>query len=152
MLLSSGAQADESQVPAVCQETVLREPGEWVVVAVISPRMVYAMTEWPRMRRAALKEGYRVLAWRSSEAGDAEWRDASRRAGWDAADTAAVSRVPSGCVDWIGHPNHFPFVRVVDAHGKASWPIWGVLPDADWQESLRYRRGGVPSRPAGGGR
>lgn len=128
------------ELPLGCQAAVGLGGQGVAVVVVLSPRMVYSMTEWPRMRRAALDDGFGVRVWRSPEVGEAEWQWAVHKAGWSDEDASGVVQVPAACADWLGRPNHFPFSVVVDAGGRVSWPIWGVMPDAAWRESLRWRR------------
>lgn len=110
--------------------------GRDVLLSVLSPRMVYSMTEWPRMRAAAEAAGFVVMTWRSPLVSDAEWGSAVARAAW--VDDHSVP-VPGACVHWLGRPNHFPYSRVVVRDEFHPWPIWGVLPDAAWIESLRCR-------------
>lgn len=115
-------------------------PGEVALVVVLSPKMVYSVTEWPRMRAAAVQGGFDVVAWRSPALPEREWRDAMVRARWSAADIAGVSTAPPECSQWLGRPNHFPYSLVV-AHGRVHpSPIWGVLPDGVWVDSLQRRR------------
>ena len=110
------------------------------VLSVLSPQMVYAMTEWPRMRAVALKMGFSVRAWRSPWVAEEEWRAAVGRAGWSGEVMDAVEAVPVTCRAWVGRPNHFPFSLVVSGGRVHAWPIWGVLPDEAWGASLDCRR------------
>ncbi len=114
--------------------------GHVALVVVLSPKMVYSMTEWPRMRAAALDEGFDVVAWRSPALPEREWQGAVVKAQWSASDIARVARTPAVCSTWLGMPNHFPYSVVVERGLVHPSPIWGVLPDAAWIESLRLRR------------
>lgn len=110
-----------------------------VVVAVLSPRMVYSMTEWPRMRAAAEAEGFDTVAWWAPDLTNDEGVLAAQRAGWSVREMADVVRVPDVCAGSLGHPNHFPYSRVLDRGGMHAWPIWGVMPNQAWVDSLRWR-------------
>lgn len=111
-----------------------------IVLVVLSPKMVYSMTEWPRMRTTAARNGFEVVAWPSPALSEGEWQDAVVKARWSAADIASVSPAPSECSQWLGLPNHFPYSLVVE-HGRVHpSPVWGVLPDAMWVDSLQLRR------------
>lgn len=125
---------------AACQLVLARlEPIEPVLVSVLSPQMVYSMTEWPRMRAAAEKQGLRVVAWWSPQVSEQEAAEAAARAGWPRALLRRTATVPEECIEWVGMPNHFPYMRV-RLHGRThAWPIWGVMPDRQWIESLQWR-------------
>lgn len=110
-----------------------------MVVAVLSPRMVYSMTEWPRMRATALSEGFGVVAWWSPDLTGNEGAAAAEKAGWTTSDMANVTQVPSECVASVGRPNHYPFSVVLDRWKVHDWPIWGVMPDQAWVDSLHWR-------------
>lgn len=133
--------AQTSVLPVACRDAAGLDGKGDAVIAVLSPRMVYSLTEWPRLRRLAMNDGLRVIAWRSSEIGETEWRAALDRAGWTAEEADAVAQVPVACAAWVARPNHFPYTWVVAPGGAVSWPIAGVLPDAAWLASLRLRRG-----------
>lgn len=110
-----------------------------MLVSVLSPRMVYSMTDWPRMRSAALAQGFGVVAWWSPRVTAQEAAEAASRAGWPMTVLRQTSAVPEACADWVGEPNHFPYTRVLLRGGAHPWPIWGVLPDHRWIESLHWR-------------
>jgi hypothetical protein len=110
------------------------------LVAVLSPRMVYSMTEWRRMRALAIAHGFEVVAWRSPTLAEGEWQSATAKAGWSVAEASMVGSVPLACLAWIGSPNHFPYSQVLNGNRVHAWPVWGVLPDAAWVESLRLRQ------------
>jgi hypothetical protein len=115
-------------------------PGRIALVVVLSPRMVYSMTEWPRMRAAAVSEGFGVVAWRSPALPEREWQDAVAKVRWSASDIARVSATPTACSSWLGQPNHFPYSVVIERGRVHPSPIWGVLPNPAWIESLQLRR------------
>lgn len=101
--------------------------------------MVYSVTEWPRMRAAAEAEGFDVVAWWASGLADGESAAAADVAGWSDHEMADVVKVPAACAGFWGHANHHPYSRVLDQGRLHAWPIWGVMPDRAWVESLRWR-------------
>lgn len=137
VLVIGVARAEALPLPDECLQAMELPAERRVLLSVLSPRMVYSMTEWPRMQATAEAEGFEVIAWRSPLVPEAEWRSAVRQAGW-ARD--ASRPVPAACMAWLGRPNHFPYSRVIGTEGMHPWPIWGVLPEAAWVESLRCRR------------
>ena len=137
--------------PPSCLVALERSFDHPVLVTVLSPKMVYSMTEWPRMRAMAETEGFDVVAWRSHALSEREWEGATTRARWRASDIDGVSAGPVACAAWLGSPNHFPYSLVIERGRAHPWPIWGVLPDAAWVESLRFRRRALASADEGGG-
>jgi hypothetical protein len=139
---AAAAQASElAPAPSAgCQRVLARvEPSGPVLVSVLSPRMVYSMTEWPRMRAAAETLGFGVVAWWSPQVSEQEATEAAARAGWPMTVLSRTSVVPEECTAWVGVPNHFPYTRVRLQGRTHAWPIWGVLPDQRWLESLQRR-------------
>lgn len=110
-----------------------------VVVAVLSPRMVYSMTEWPRMRAAAEAEGFDAVAWWAPDLADDEGAVAAEQAGWSAHEIAHLVRVPDACTGSLGHANHYPYSRVLYRGRLHAWPILGVMPNQAWVDSLHWR-------------
>ena len=98
------------------------------------------------MQAAAEAEGFVVMAWRSPLVPQAEWRSAVAQAGW-ARDFSEL--VPTVCMAWLGRPNHFPYSLVIAQGRVHPWPIWGVLPDAAWVDSLQCRRVALASTGQG---
>lgn len=146
VLVTGWARAEVPPLPGECLRALDLPTGRTVLLSVLSPRMVYSMTEWPRMRLAAEAEGFVVVAWRSPAVPDAEWRSAVTQAAWT---RDASEPVPDACIAWLGRPNHFPYSRVIGSGGIHPWPIWGVLPDVAWVESLRCRRDALVSDAQG---
>ncbi|MDQ7745656.1 hypothetical protein [Hydrogenophaga pseudoflava] len=109
------------------------------VVVVLSPHMVYSVTEWPRMKSAAEADGFEVVAWWLPDLTDDERTGAAERAGWPVAERSRVHRVPPECAAWVGRPNHYPYTRVLDQGRLHGWPIWGVMSNQAWLDSLRSR-------------
>lgn len=110
-----------------------------ILVTVLSPRMVYSVTEWPRMRTAAEAEGFDAVAWWASDLADDEGAAAAELAGWSVHEMARVAQVPAECGESVGRPNHYPYSRVLDRGRLHAWPIWGVMPNQAWVDSLRWR-------------
>jgi hypothetical protein len=139
-----------AEVPPACQLVLQVRHDRFTVLAVLSPRMVYSMTEWPRLRDAATREGFQVVAWRSADVTETEWLLAARKAGWLESEAFRVQPVPPDCADWLGRPNHFPYAVVVADRSAVSWPIWGVMPDSAWVDSLLSRRALLAKGKVGG--
>lgn len=127
-----------SSGPSECLAQVAPFSRDPLVVAVISPRMVYSMTEWPRMRAAARQAGWRVVTVKAPGLREEEWQGAFVSAGGTSI-SDGVRAMPTACeTEWRGL-NHFPY-SVVALEGRSHpWPIWGVLPDQEWVESLSFR-------------
>lgn len=126
-------------IGADCQAIWSIRPATPVVVMLISPRMVYSMSEWPRMRSAALAAGFEVVTWKAPGIAPHEWVQAVRAARWTPLQSASIGEAPSTCSEWFQGLNHFPFSSVVLDDQIHGWPIWGVLPDAAWVASLALR-------------
>lgn len=110
-----------------------------VVVMLISPRMVYSLSEWPRMRLAALAAGFDVVTWKAPGVPPHEWAQAVQAARWTPMQSALIGDAPAACSAWWQSLNHFPFSVVVQGDQVHGWPIWGVLPDEAWTASLAVR-------------
>ncbi|WP_171984886.1 hypothetical protein [Hydrogenophaga sp. A37] len=110
-----------------------------VVVMLISPRMVYSMSEWPRMRLAALAAGFEVVTWKAPGVSAQEWAQAAQATQWRRSQSALIGDVPPACTVWLRRLNHFPFSSVVLGDQVHEWPIWGVLSDEAWIDSLALR-------------
>jgi hypothetical protein len=127
-----------AQLPEACH-TALPPSSQGTVVMVISPRMVYSMGEWPRMRGLAEAAGFQVVTWRSPDLLPGEWAQAVQTLSWSPSMRDAIEEVPPACAPVLGTVNHFPY-SVVIAHNRIhSWPIWGVLSDEAWATSLAHR-------------
>ena len=109
------------------------------VVMLISPRMVYSMLEWPRMREVALAAGLDVVTWKAPGVPAQEWAQAVGAIRWPPSRSVLVSDASSACTAWLQRPNHFPFSMVALDGQVHGWPIWGVLSDEAWAESLALR-------------
>ena len=107
----------------------------------ISPRMVYSMLEWPRMRSVALAAGFDVVTWKAPGVSANEWSEAVQAARWTLSQSALISDAPAACATWLQRLNHFPVSSVVEGDQVHDWPIWGVLSDEAWAASLALRLG-----------
>lgn len=108
-----------------------------VVVMIVSPRMVYALREWPRMRRSAEAAGFTVVTFRDPRVGDEEWQAALHHLGLAA--TTAAPRLPGTVLARIGVQNHFPSSVVRLGRHLHPWPVLGVMPDAAFVALLKAR-------------
>ncbi|MFT4195896.1 MAG: hypothetical protein QM614_14810 [Ottowia sp.] len=115
-------------------------PGDSLLV-VLSPRMVYALTEWPRMREAAATAGFRVVVVRDPRVPRSEWSSAIAVAGLP--DLAAVPEVDAGLAGQCGLLNHFPSTLVGRCGRPHPWPVLGVMPTAAWRSLIVQRREAV---------
>lgn len=130
-------------IGADCQVAWSGRPAGPVVVMLISPRMVYSMSEWPRMRVAALAAGFEVVTWKAPGVSPHEWTQAVQAARWTSLQSALIGDVPAACSEWLHGLNHFPFSSVVLGDRIHGWPIWGVLSDEAWAASLALRLGAL---------
>lgn len=126
-------------IDAGCLTAWSARPSAPVVVMTISPRMVYSMLEWPRMRAVALAAGFEVVTWAAPGVSSQEWAQAVEAARWTPSQSALISEAPAACAAWLQRPNHFPFSAVVLDGRVHGWPIWGVLSDEAWVASLEMR-------------
>lgn len=107
------------------------------LLVVLSPRMVYALREWPRLRDGALAMDFDVQGLRDPEVPAAEWRAAAAVAGLP----ELATWPPVSLSDWPGARvrNHWPMAWVRWQGRTHPWPILGVMPDAAWSQLLRQR-------------
>ena len=131
----------EAGLPPECARLIPAPTERPILVAVLSPRMVYSVLEWPRLRAVAEQEGFDIVAWWAPGIPYQESEAAAIKAGWDIKERTSVGITPAECRSWVGWPNHFPFSRVMVWGRAHEWPIWGVMPDGDWRTSLTFRAG-----------
>lgn len=110
-----------------------------VVVMLLSPRMVYTLLEWTRMRQAAEALGYRVLGWKDPRVPEAEWRAALASPSATTTDPDALLAMPAQCDSLWRGMNHSPMGFVLSGAHLHPWPVWGVMPEEAWSEALRFR-------------
>lgn len=107
------------------------------LLVVLSPRMVYALREWPRLRDQAQAAGFDVHGVRDPRVPEAEWHAAVAAAGLSELAAWPAARL----TDWPGTQvrNHWPMAWVRWQGRTHPWPILGVMPDAAWLQLLRER-------------
>jgi len=129
---------------ATAEETVCfaRPPtdaNQPLVIMLLSPRMVYTLLEWSRMRQVAEALGYRVLSWKDPRVPDAEWQAALVSSASTMTDPDALHAMPIGCQSLWRGVNHSPMSFVLLGAHLHPWPVWGVMPDEAWRETLEFR-------------
>lgn len=107
------------------------------LLVVLSPRMVYALREWPRLRNQAQAAGFDVHGVRDPQVPEAEWQSAVTAAGL----FELAAWPPARLDDWPGIQvrNHWPMAWVRWQGRTHPWPILGVMPDVSWLQLLRER-------------
>jgi hypothetical protein len=108
-----------------------------VVLMALSPRMVYSLLEWRRMRALAADAGWCVIPARDPRVPLLEWQQAVTRANLPelrAAPSLADLGVPSA-----PFLNHAPTSQAWLCGHSHPWPIFGVMTDTGWQRSLHAR-------------
>lgn len=110
----------------------------------LSPRMPYALLEWPRMQRLAQQQGLAVQPWRDPRVPLAEWQAASRAAGLPAlAHIPAMHEARAALFGLLHHAPSSLVGRCTPAPEPACrwhpWPILGVMPNAHWLGLLQHR-------------
>ncbi|PKO30465.1 MAG: hypothetical protein CVU36_08595 [Betaproteobacteria bacterium HGW-Betaproteobacteria-9] len=110
-----------------------------VVIMLLSPRMVYTLLEWTRMRQAAEALGYRVLSWKDPRVPEAEWRAALGSPAATTTDPEALLAMPPQCDSLWRGMNHSPMSFVLLESHLHPWAVWGVMPEEAWSEALRFR-------------
>ena len=106
----------------------------WVV---LSPRMPYALAEWPRMRRLAENAGFAMRPFRDPRVTDEEWARAIHAVGLT--ELSDADAMPADYSSKYGLLNHAPATLVWRCGQAHPWPILGVMPDTPWIEVLRAR-------------
>ncbi|MFV0678874.1 hypothetical protein [Ottowia sp.] len=108
------------------------------VLVVLSPRMVYALHEWPRMRVAAEAAGFEVVLRRDPQVPANEWRAALEAAGM--LDLSIIPVMEPQLAAACGLLNHFPSALVARCGQVHPWPVFGVMPSDMWRAVLVQRR------------
>ncbi len=107
------------------------------VKIVLSPRMPFALKEWPRMKAVAESAGYQVVGLRDPRVPDAEWAAAVEAVG--APELMHLPKIDEAYAVRLGVLNHAP-ASLLTCMGKTHpWPILGVMPDLAWLAVLRAR-------------
>ena len=125
----------------------LFEGDQPTVVVVLSPRMPYALQEWPRMHAVAKKLGLRVVPLRAPGVSTEEWRDAVMVKGMRS--LLGISAVDEPFAERRGLLNHTPAALVGRCGVVHAWPILGVMPDVAWVSVIRSRLAALPKGRCG---
>lgn len=107
------------------------------VMTVLSPRMPYALKEWPRMKAAAESAGFLVIGLRDPRVPDDEWAAAVQAAGQP--ELIQLPKIDETYAATLGALNHAPASLVTCCGKTHPWPILGVMPTATWLTVLRAR-------------
>lgn len=111
----------------------------------LSPRMPYALQEWPRLARVARAAGFAVRAWRDPRVPQDEWLAAVQAMGHEALRHAPP--LPEAQARALGLLNHAPSSAVLRCGQAHPWPILGVMPDAAWRQLLLARAEALETLP-----
>lgn len=119
-------------------------PGQPTVLMLLSPRMPYALLEWPRMQQLARQHGLAVMPRRDPRVPLAEWQAATRSAGLpELAHTTPMHETTAHALGLLHHAPSSLVGHCTPAPDPACrwhpWPILGVMPDAHWLELLQHR-------------
>lgn len=117
-----------------------RVPTQATVAMLLSPRMVYSLHEWPRMRAVAEESHFQVLALKDPRVPASEWDDALVASGLDGTDRQRLHDLPAECHSLWSRVDHLPYSLVFLDSSMHAWPILGVMPDTAWRDSLEFRR------------
>ena len=123
----------------VCLVSPPTDASKPVVIMLLSPRMVYSLLEWARMRQTAEALGYRVLSWKDPRVPEAEWRAALGSPAATTTDPEALLAMPAQCDSLWRGMNHSPMSFVLLESHLHPWAVWGVMPEEAWSEALRFR-------------
>ena len=148
LLLAPAAWADGAALS--CNQLLLAHQRELLqdeptLLVVLSPRMPYALKEWPRMAAVAQQDGWRVQAFRDPGVPDDEWLAATELGDLRSWRTLPVMDLVAGQA--CGMLNHAPTALVARCGRVHPWPIWGVMPDAAWRHVLASRRADLEATP-----
>jgi hypothetical protein len=104
------------------------------LIAVVSPAMPYAMSEWPRLHQLAQALGFAIDLRYDSRTTTVQWQSAAASARWPAELIAATKPCTSSQAF-----NHFPHVWVQSAGQTHESPVLGVMPNEAWQTALSLK-------------
>ena len=114
-----------------------------LLAALVSPRMVYSLLEWPRMQAEAQALGFRVQVWQDPRVPPAEWAMALASPALVRWEGPAPAPLPRDCLAQWGAVDHWPLTRVISGQLVHPWPIWGVMSTEAWRASLLNRLHGL---------
>lgn len=107
------------------------------VMMVLSPRMPYALKEWPRMRNVAENAGFKVMGVRDPRISTEEWVGAVQAAA--VPDLMQAPVMDQSQAAELGVLNHAPASLVVRCGRAHPWPVLGVMPNEAWLSLLQVR-------------
>lgn len=111
--------------------------GRATVTMVLSPRMVYSLREWRRMRSGAERAGYRVDTRLDPRVPVSEWRSAALAQGEaELENLPFIDLVDAAALDLL---NHAPAASVAWDGRSHPWPILGIMPNQAWLSLLEAR-------------
>lgn len=124
-----------------CFEGAIADPSDTrpMVVAMLSPRMVFSLLEWASMAREAQALGFRVRAWRDPRVPEPEWLLALSSEAFSKSGAPDPAPLPPDCMDQWSPIDHLPLTRVLREGHLHRWPIWGVMTPEAWRDSLLNR-------------
>ncbi len=128
-----------SGAASVCQLDAPPEknPHQARVHMLLSPRMPYALAEWPRMADIARQAGFDVVAYRDPRVPVTEWQAAVGSRGM--ADMLERPALDAETAAACGMLNHAPAALVARCGHTHPWPILGVMPSEAWRHVLQSR-------------
>lgn len=131
--------------PSAAQSRWLPVASETAVLMLLSPRMPWALQEWPRMLQTAQQAGFDVHPMRDPRVPVPEWLAATHRAGLPELDCVpALDRQQA--ID-LGTLHHAPTSIVAHCGRLHPWPILGVMPDSAWLDLLQQRLAQLKKQP-----
>ena len=130
---------DSNALKCLVGEPIYPEDARPLLAALLSPRMVYSLLEWPRMQREAEHLGFLVVAWRDPRVPELEWQAALASPGLAGWDVPMPRALPSACWAQWAPIDHVPLTRVAFHADMHPWPIWGVMTSNAWRASLTHR-------------
>ena len=108
-----------------------------LVMVVLSPRMPYALKEWPRMKKVAEDAGFEVQGVSDPRVPYREWAMAVQAAGApELLQAPVIDRDQAAAFDALNHAPASLVIRCGQAH---RWPVLGIMPDSAWVAVLRAR-------------
>ena len=133
--------AAQESSPSACElglRQTLAASEAAAVLALLSPRMPYALQEWTRMEAVAEQAGFQITAFRDPRVSLPEWT-----AGVEAAGLPALKALPALDQQTAADCqllNHAPSALVGRCGRWHAWPVLGVMPDTAWLTVLTSRR------------
>lgn len=131
--------------PSALQNRWVPEASETAVLMVLSPRMPWALHEWPRMLQSAQQAGFDVRTMRDPRVPAPEWVAATRSAGLP--ELGCVPAIDMQQAIELRTLHHAPTSIVAHCGRLHPWPILGVMPDLAWVDLLQQRLAQLSEQP-----